>query len=226
MFMKKNNIASTRFITLGLLGTAVLFGSALFVSAAVYSPITSQLNPGTSGLNVTNLQVFLAANPSIYPEGIVTGYYGLLTKTAIIRFQAQYGLEQVGRVGPMTLAKINSLIVAGGWTTIDGSGPAISSITQSVTQNSATFTWNTNEIATGKIFYGTTPVTMNEGDINSVGFGSTNGSVAVNDNLARTSQQVSMTNLQPNTTYYYTIVSTDLTGNVSVWNPNGTFKTN
>ena len=74
MFMKKNNMISTRFGALGLLGTAALFGSALFVSAATYSPITSQLNPGTSGSNVTNLQVFLAANPSIYPEGMVTGY--------------------------------------------------------------------------------------------------------------------------------------------------------
>jgi hypothetical protein len=67
---------------------------------------------------------------------------------------------------------------------------------------------------------------MNEGDINSVGFGSTNGYTATNDNLSRTSQQVTMNNLLPNTLYYYVIVSTDLAGNVSVMGPNNTFRTN
>ena len=67
---------------------------------------------------------------------------------------------------------------------------------------------------------------MNEGDINSVGFGSTNGWTTMNDGIARTSQQVTINGLQPNTTYHYVIVSTDSSGNVSVWNPNATFKTN
>ena len=66
---------------------------------------------------------------------------------------------------------------------------------------------------------------MNEGDINSVGFGATSGQTAINDNLARMSQQVTITGLQRNTVYYYVIVSTDLAGNVSVWNPNTTFRT-
>jgi phosphodiesterase/alkaline phosphatase D-like protein len=67
---------------------------------------------------------------------------------------------------------------------------------------------------------------MNEGDINSVGFGATNGNTATNDNLARVSQQVTVSNLQPNTKYWYVIVATDLNGNVSVFGPNNTFITN
>lgn len=199
----------------------------LSVSAANFTPLTSQINSGETSANVTNLQIFLAANPSIYPEGKVTGYFGPLTQAAVSRFQAQYGLDQVGRVGPLTLAKINTLINGGGWTSgADVSGPAIYAVSQNVSSNSATFTWNTDEYATAKIFYNTGYVTMNEGDINSVGFGSTNGSTVTNDGLARASQQVTINGLMPNTLYHYVIVATDAAGNVSVWNPNTTLRTN
>jgi hypothetical protein len=39
------------------------------------------------------------------------------------RFQAQYGFDQVGRVGPLTRDKINDLISHGGWVVSDISGP-------------------------------------------------------------------------------------------------------
>lgn len=213
------------------LGVSVLLVSTLStlsVSAATtFIPLTSQVNVGETSSNVTNLQLFLAADKSIYPEGLVTGYYGSLTRAAVVRFQSKYGIDTVGRVGPLTLAKINSLITNGMWSsTTDVSGPWIYAVNKSVSSNGVTFTWNTDEIATAKVFYHTNYVTMNEGDINSVGFGSTNGLIAQNDGIARASQQVVITGLQPNTTYYYVIVATDVKGNVSVWNPNITFKTN
>lgn len=197
------------------------------VQAADYLPLTAQVNIGETSANVTHLQMFLAANSSIYPEGKVTGYFGPLTQVAVSRFQMQYGIDPVGRVGPLTLAKLNAIINAGGWnsTVADLSGPWIYSVAQAVTSNSATLSWSTNELATAKVFYNTSYVTMNEGDIHSVGFGSTNGWVAVNDGLARTNHQVIINGLQPNTLYYYVIVSTDLAGNVSVWNPNTILRT-
>jgi peptidoglycan hydrolase-like protein with peptidoglycan-binding domain len=196
------------------------------VHAATYSQITSQLSFGSRGENVTNLQLFLASNKDIYPEGMITGYYGPLTQAAVVRFQNQYGIDPVGRVGPITLQKINTLILGGGFGGIsDISGPQFYSVNQTITSTGATFTWTTNELATAKIFYYNDWITMNEGDINSVGFGSTNGWTATNDGLARMSQQVIITGLQPNTVYHYVLVSTDLAGNVSVWNPNTTFKT-
>jgi len=51
---------------------------------------------------VTELQRFLAKNPTLYPEGLVTGYYGNLTKRAVQRFQASKGISQTGYVGPLT----------------------------------------------------------------------------------------------------------------------------
>ena len=211
------------------LGGAAIFGlviPTLQVSASTFVPLTGQVNVWEKSSNVTNLQMFLASDQNLYPEGLITGYYGPLTKAAVIRFQERYGIDPVGRVGPVTLAKINSLIQGGGFSgAADVSGPQFVSMNKTVTSNSATFTWGTNENATAKIFYFTSPITMNEGDINSVGFGSTNGWTITNDGLSRTSQQVTITGLTPNTTYYYVIVATDVSGNVSVWNPNTTFKT-
>ncbi|MBI4120017.1 MAG: peptidoglycan-binding protein [Parcubacteria group bacterium] len=72
--------------------------------------LMSQLNPGARSDEVMTLQELLAQDPEIYPEGIVSGFYGPKTTVAVKRFQAKYGLPQVGRVGPATLAKINEVL--------------------------------------------------------------------------------------------------------------------
>lgn len=220
--MKK--ITQSGALTIGAIATFALLSS----QALAFTTISSQLDLGESNSDVTSLQTFLAANPTVYPSGLVTGYFGGLTKAAVLRFQAMYGLGQVGRVGPMTRDKINSLIANGGWSVSsnDFSGPSIYNASQNISTNSATFTWYTDENATAKISYNTSPLMINEGDMNSVGFGATNGYTALNDNVARTSQQVTLTGLMPNTVYYYMIVSTDLSGNISVVGPNNTFRTN
>ncbi len=201
-----------------------------FITLAIASPvyaytrIQTELDLGEKNSDVTSLQEFLSSTPVIYPEGIVSGYFGSLTQKAVRRFQGEHNLSQVGRVGPQTRDALNTLIDNGG--SSDVSGPALYNVFQNVTQNSATFTWNTNENAASKIFYSTNYVGFNEGDINSFGFGLTSGYVASSDNLLRTNQQVTINNLQPNTTYYYILVSTDVNGNVSLYGPNNTFRTN
>ncbi|MFH0859479.1 MAG: peptidoglycan-binding protein [Patescibacteria group bacterium] len=72
-----------------------------------------QLREGMTGEDVKLLQEILATDPDIYPEGLVTGYFGNLTKNAVKRFQKIAGLEQVGNVGPKTVAKINELLTEG-----------------------------------------------------------------------------------------------------------------
>jgi len=59
---------------------------------------------------VSRLQRFLARDASIYPEGLVTGFFGLATQRAIQRWQAQSGIVSSGNpdstgygaVGPST----------------------------------------------------------------------------------------------------------------------------
>lgn len=71
---------------------------------------------GASNPDVAALQVLLKAlGQKIYPEGIVSGYFGPLTQQAVQRFQLAYGVAKegdpgFGTVGPKTRAKLNSLL--------------------------------------------------------------------------------------------------------------------
>ncbi len=63
---------------------------------------------------VKALQQFLAQDKTLYPEGLITGYFGPITERAIWRFQEKYSIakkgdEGYGIVGPKTRAKLNSL---------------------------------------------------------------------------------------------------------------------
>lgn len=82
----------------------------LSVAAQTQAPVfVSSLKYGISSDEVRKLQIVLAQDPSIYPEGLVTGYFGNATKKAVAAFQEKYGIEAVGNVGPKTRAKLNEL---------------------------------------------------------------------------------------------------------------------
>jgi peptidoglycan hydrolase-like protein with peptidoglycan-binding domain len=72
--------------------------------------LITTLRQGSNGDAVKTLQALLAADPSIYPEGNISGFFGSLTAKAVKRFQKKHGLEQVGNVGPKTLEKLRELL--------------------------------------------------------------------------------------------------------------------
>ncbi|MBX4210490.1 peptidoglycan-binding protein [Candidatus Parcubacteria bacterium] len=74
------------------------------------STLLTTLKQGSQGDNVKVLQALLAADPSVYPEGRITGFFGPATARAVKKFQKQNGLEQVGNVGPKTLERLNTLL--------------------------------------------------------------------------------------------------------------------
>lgn len=78
----------------------------------------SNLKLGSQGTEVKELQKCLAKDPEVYPEGEITGYFGQLTKKAVIRFQEKYreeilepvGIEKgTGLVRKTTRAKLNEI---------------------------------------------------------------------------------------------------------------------
>jgi len=75
--------------------------------------LINQLRFGMTSEEVKKLQEILATDPDIYPEGLITGYFGRFTEQAVKRFQKKVCLEQVGIVGPKTLWKINELLTEG-----------------------------------------------------------------------------------------------------------------
>jgi peptidoglycan hydrolase-like protein with peptidoglycan-binding domain len=82
------------------------------LGTASCSSLTQNLYFGMSGdAQVMCLQEFLKnQGATVYPEGIVNGNFYNATLQAVIRFQGKYGFEATGFVGPLTRAKINSLL--------------------------------------------------------------------------------------------------------------------
>lgn len=175
--------------------------------------LTRQLDLGMTNSDVTSLQTFLAANTTIYPEGIVSGYFGELTAAAVSRFQTANGLAAVGRVGPLTLAAINTQM--GGAVPVTGAdvwAPTIYPETVTVGQNSATISWTTSDAARSRVMYGTSwPFLYAVApSVSSAGFNATSN--------------ITLNGLQPKTTYYYVLESVDGPGNI-MWTVAKSFMT-
>jgi peptidoglycan hydrolase-like protein with peptidoglycan-binding domain len=207
-----------------LRGTTLVLAAvfATIVIGLVYTPLqahaallTQQVQIGDTNSSVTSLQTFLSTFNDVYPSGLVTGYFGPLTEQGVIGFQNASGISAVGRVGPITLAAINADMLNGsGTVTSDANldSPIMSGITVSSSANSATFTWTTNKPATDSVMYGSTSTFVY----------ATSQSVIANG--PGTSTTITVTGLQPNTTYYYVLQSVDAYGNIT-WTTSQPVKT-
>ena len=198
-----------------LLALAGAAASILCLPFLANAQIASTLSLGSSGSDVTELQQFLAQDASIYPEGLVTGYYGTLTQAAVEKYQCANGIvctgtassTGYGSVGPQTRASINAKIspngtAGGGGSPYDVSAPIMSSVSIATTSTSATFTWTTNEPAKSRIMYGTTWPFLYA------------SAPSVSDPNMDTTQTVTVNGLSPNTTYWFVRESVDASGNV------------
>lgn len=201
-------------VACALLVVAVLLSTAIFKPhiGNAQAVIGSTLSVGSSGADVTSLQQFLAESPSIYPEGLVTGYYGLLTRAAVTRLQIAYNIDPVGQVGPITRNLINNIINSGKH--LDVNAPIIMNFAISTSGTTATLSWNTNQPATGEVYYGVNSLSSTETAANFVP-PYISGQVVANSSYGN-SQQVTLTGLTSGTTYHYIAESVDQSGNVMV----------
>ena len=71
--------------------------------------LTKTLKFGMTDGEVKKLQEFLSTMPDIYPEGLVTGYFGALTEKAVKKWQEKNEIESIGVVGPKTRAKLSEV---------------------------------------------------------------------------------------------------------------------
>lgn len=86
--------------------------------AQVVSPVfNTALKYGITSDEVKRLQELFAADPEIYPEGIISGWFGQLTRKAVQKFQCKYDIvcsgdeatTGYGSLGPKTRAKIQEV---------------------------------------------------------------------------------------------------------------------
>ncbi|MBX4200505.1 trypsin-like peptidase domain-containing protein [Candidatus Parcubacteria bacterium] len=86
-------------------------------AACISITFTRNLQRGSAGQDVVCLQSVLnrdaqtqvAVSGSGSP-GRETSIFGMATRSAVIKFQAKYGILQTGTVGPVTRAKLNALL--------------------------------------------------------------------------------------------------------------------
>lgn len=189
-------------LTLAACVTAFLLFAFILPHQAYAAILSGTLSAGDSGSEVSALQTFLGNDSRIYPEGLVTGFYGPLTVAAVKRYQTQFGIAPVGNVGPITLASINGNSGTGG--SDDVHAPFTTSVSASTGTNSAMITWTSNEPIFGSVMYAT-----------SWPFVYATAASASGQSGFNTSQTVNVNGLQSHTTYFYTLVSTDIAGNLS-----------
>jgi peptidoglycan hydrolase-like protein with peptidoglycan-binding domain len=80
-------------------------------SYTISEPLTRTLRYRTWGEDVAHLQEVLAQDSTIYPERLVTGYFGPLTRAAVQAVQNKWNIVTssdagYGIFGPKTLAKV------------------------------------------------------------------------------------------------------------------------
>lgn len=190
------------------------------ISASVFAAtLERELEVGATGTDVSALQTFLAQDSTIYPQGLVTGYFGFLTKAAVSNFQSRNDIPTVGRVGPLTLRILNSQM-SGPIVGSSGVAPTISNASISTGRNSVNLNWNTNEYASGVVYYSENPLILRE-QFNSV---DVSGNFSTANAGSGTSLNAVISGLSSDTRYYYMVYVTDQTGNVSVMWPS-TFQT-
>ena len=85
------------------------------------SSISSYMGVGATGTDVSTLQQALGVS--------VTGYFGSLTKAALMQWQSAHSISATGYVGPQTRAAFNGWCDQGGGTSVGGSGDTTTSST-------------------------------------------------------------------------------------------------
>ncbi len=86
------------------------------VASSADAAFMTNLTVGSTGADVTALQTFLIGKGYSIPAG-ATGYFGSQTQAATAAFQAANGIAPaVGYFGPITRAKVDSMMTSGGST--------------------------------------------------------------------------------------------------------------
>lgn len=213
--------SSRSLVGVGLVAVTLLsLSTPLFVEAAT---LNRQLELEMTGSDVSALQTFLALDSTLYPQGLVTGYFGFLTKSAVSNFQSRNNIDPVGRVGPITLVALNAQMSGSPTSIGDRTVPVLFNVKSNVGNNSATVSWATNELTRAQVYYDTADLRSDEAT-GPLQLPYVSGTLAF-DNGMQTNHSITIQNLQSNTTYYYLVRSIDSTGNMSMTLP-VTFRTN
>lgn len=69
--------------------------------------LKAELKLNDRGEEVKILQSALATDKEVYPEGLISGFFGQATEKAVNRFQRKQGLDETGSINSETMVKFN-----------------------------------------------------------------------------------------------------------------------
>lgn len=72
--------------------------------------IRAGLKEGMTDEDIKEIQELLASDPDIYPRGLITGYFGPLTREALMKFQAKAALKVSGEIDEETREYLEELL--------------------------------------------------------------------------------------------------------------------
>jgi len=75
--------------------------------------IKEGLKEGMNDHDITKIQELLATDSDLYPEGLVTGYFGSLTRKALMRFQERHEIPASGRIDEDTRGLLEEYLSEG-----------------------------------------------------------------------------------------------------------------
>ncbi len=135
--------------------------SSLQGGASVGTTFTMDMTIGSTGAQVSALQQVLVSNGYlVMPSGVAMGYFGSLTKAAVMKWQAAHGVPATGFVGPLTRASLNGS--AGATGTVPGTtiGGTVGVITTPGVEGSLTVIRAAAPAAGNKLYEGSSKVAV------------------------------------------------------------------
>ena len=100
--------------TVGIIAPSLVSAQEMMTTTGASASIVSEsdLMVGGKGGNVVWLQTWLESKGYlVMPQGVAKGYFGMLTKRALMTYQGEVGLPSTGYYGPRTRAKLKDVVV-------------------------------------------------------------------------------------------------------------------
>ena len=207
--MRKTTFSKIILILIGLfIAQTTLATVALVDTPPAFVP---SLKLGSQGDAVKVLQLQLSKIPNIYPEGLISGYFGTLTAKAVRKLQAQNNLEQVGFVGPRTrelLSRISKERINNLGNNL-GNSSNISEEMNSpkVTPQVFVIESTSNSASTGYVFWTTSKNTTSDFYYSNITPLASTTPIKIKDNNLSFTHSVNINGLSTSTKYYFVIVS-------------------
>jgi hypothetical protein len=149
-------------------------GAAVVAPSASCDLPTKLLRRGATGDEVSRLQQFLSRDTAVYPEAIVSGYFGALTELAVQRWQVKNAIVTsgtaettgFGAVGPRTLAAmrlewcLQSLVAPAPFTPSQNTSPTSGTTNTGTTNSTGTTNTSTSSVSATTSVQTQTPVVV------------------------------------------------------------------